>query len=51
MSLLRAFICGWLECVASIVIDLGGTPWHAVAVSTRKHWGMARFLWRVRRWA
>ncbi len=51
MRLLWAFLAGWCECVLDIWWTLGGTPWHAVRVSTRKHWGMARFLWREREWA
>ena len=50
MTLLWPFAAGWAQCVASIMVDLGGTPWHAVAVTTRKHLDMARFLRRERGW-
>jgi hypothetical protein len=51
MSLVVAFVLGWCQCVWEILTRLGGSPWHAVAVSSRKHWQMARALWMWRRWA
>ncbi len=50
MHLAWAFLAGWCQCVWEICVVLDGALWHAVKVSTRKHWGMARFLWRVRAW-
>src|SRR5262245_5339117 len=44
-----AFGAGWVQCVWAITVELGGTPWHAMTVSTRKHWAMARALWRWQR--
>ena len=50
MRLVWAFLAGWVQCVWQIHDGLGGSWRHAIVVTTRKHCGMARFLWQVRSW-